>query len=755
MNDEKLQALHFDIAVIGGGLAGTCAAIAAARLGKKTVLIQNRPVLGGNSSSEVRVPLGGACDFNPWAREGGILEEFFLAERRLDARRVWLGETPSLWDMTLYDLAYREKNLTIMLNTHADKVVMKERTTIDALECLTLGNEKKQLIKAHRFIDATGDGTIAFRAGAEFRFGREGKEEFGEDLAPESPDDKVMGSSLLFHAEDIRYPVPFTAPDWAARFKTNDDLLHRTHDDITAGYWWIEIGNPPYHTIDDSEKIRHELHAQLLGVWDHIKNQDDHGAATLHIDFIGSVPGKRESRRIIGDYIMREQDIRHDSHFEDAVAYGGWFCDLHVMGGILSKEEPPEPSFNNDQSEVDRRQMYTYSIPLRSLYSKDIANLMMAGRDISASHVALGSTRLMATCAVIGQAVGTTAAVSLNTGLTPREVCAKHVKAVQQQLLKDDCYIPGMRNEDKWDLARTAAVEASSSATLRFPAGIIGEEYEHAKQKSYPRSSLEIERAQLFPCSSGRLESLELKLRSASDKPIKAKVSVYKTDSIVGFISKQLLFQTEVLLEAACDRLVPVKVGIDVGSPALLITTVKATADVYWMYSSNPPTGTVSATRIIENWKPQKGSYEMVVHPDSTPYQAENLLSGVSRPERWTNIWVSDDQQGLPAWVRYDLGGARQFDTIHLTFDTNLNLAHMSVPGLYRAPTCVRDYKLLAHIPNGAWKVVATCVDNYQRKRIHTIERGIYDAVKLEISATNGDPSARLYEMRIYDEGGK
>jgi hypothetical protein len=145
----------------------------------------------------------------------------------------------------------------------------------------------------------------------------------------------------------------------------------------------------------------------------------------------------------------------------------------------------------------------------------------------------------------------------------------------------------------------------------------------------------------------------------------------------------------------------------------------------------------------------------MVVHPDSTPYQAENLLSGVSRPERWTNIWVSDDQQGLPAWVRYDLGGARQFDTIHLTFDTNLNLAHMSVPGLYRAPTCVRDYKLLAHIPNGAWKVVATCVDNYQRKRIHTIERGIYDAVKLEISATNGDPSARLYEMRIYDEGGK
>ncbi len=755
MNNKKLNELSYDLAVIGGGLAGTCAAIAAARLGKKTVLIQNRPVLGGNSSSEVRVPVGGACDFNPWARESGILEEFFLAERCIDSRRIWLGETPSLWDVTLYDLAYRQENLTVMLSTHATEVRMKDSSTIDSVECVTMGSEKKHIIKARRFIDATGDGTVAYQAGAEFRFGRESKEEFGEELAPEKSDNYVMGNSLLFHAEDVGFPVPFVAPEWAASFKTNDDLLHRTHDDITAGYWWIEVGNPPYHTIEDNEKIYHELLAQLLGVWDHIKNQDDHDAATLHIDFIGSVPGKRESRRIVGDYIMHEQDIRFDSRFEDAVAYGGWFCDLHAMGGILNKDEAPEPSFRSDLSEVDRRQMYTYSIPLRSLYSKDISNLMMAGRNISATHVAFGSTRLMATCAVIGQAVGTAMAISLDTDSDPRTVGTNHIKALQQQLLKDDCYIPGVKNEDDLDFARDAKVSASSSATLTFPKGIIGEEYEHAKQKSYPRSSLEIDRAQLFPCSSGKLQSIELKLRSMADKPVKAEVNVYKTDSIIGFGSKELLFNDEIVLEAGCNRYVPIEVGIDVGSPALLITSVKATEDVYWMYSSQPPTGTVSATRIVENWKPQKGSYEMVIHPASNPYEATNLLSGISRPEQWTNIWVSDEKQSLPAWVSYELPDAKQFDTIHLTFDTNLNLAHMSVPGLYRAPTCVRDYSILARTGNGKWEEVATCMGNYQRKRIHKIKRGLYDAVKIEVHATNGDPSARLYEMRIYDEGGK
>ncbi len=752
MKQQEFEKLQYDTVVIGGGPAGTMAAIAASRMGVNTALIQNRPVLGGNSSSEIRVPVGGACDFNPWAREGGILEEFFLTERTQDPRRIWLGETPSLWDITLYDLVHKEPNLTLFLNTEALEVIMTDSTHISSILCHTMGNEKNFTIEAERFIDATGDGTIAALAGAQWRFGRESKAEFNEELAPDEADDKVMGSSLLFHAEDIRFPVPFTAPDWVPQYKSDNDLLHRTHDDITAGYWWIEVGSPPYHTITDNQKIHHELYTQLLAVWDHVKNQDSHGAATLHIDFIGAVPGKRESRRIIGDYIMREKDIREDARFSDAVAYGGWFCDLHAMGGILNRDEPPEPSFNNDLEEVDRRQMYLYSIPFRSIYSKDIANLIMAGRNISVSHVALGSTRLMATCAVIGQAAGTAAAVSIKKHVEPRKLGTEYIQEIQQQLLKDDCYLPGIKNSDPHDLARKAVLSASSCAALHFPRGIVGNEYEHPKQKSFPRSPLDTERAQMFPCSSGSLTRLELQLASHSPDNAELMVKIYKTDSISGFFTKELLFETVAIVPAGFNGYLDVPVDVDTGVETLLAVSLYANADILWMYTSDPPTGTVSATRLINNWKPQKGSYGMIIHPESCPYEVWNLSSGISRPEDWTNIWVSDPDQPLPAWVDLTFDKPQSINTVHVTFDTNLNLAHMSVPGLYRAPTCVRDYRIWCRKQDGTWIPTTEITGNYLRKRIHHFPRSTYDAVKLEVLSTNGDRSARIYEIRIYNE---
>ncbi len=752
MDTKEKNLLSFDIAVIGGGLAGVMAAVSAARLGRHTALIQNRPVLGGNSSSEVRVPVGGACDFNPWARESGILEEFFLTERTQDPRRIWLGETPSIWDITLYDLARKEKNLTTFLNTEVHAISMESSSKIKSVHCHTLGSESNFTIEADVFVDSTGDGTIANLAGAEWRMGREAKSEFNEDLAPESADDKMMGSSLLFHAEDARFPVPFVAPEWAVQYESDEQLLSRTHDNITSGYWWIEIGNPPYHTIFDNEKIRDELYKHLLGIWDHIKNKDDHGAQTLHIDFIGAIPGKRESRRVMGDYILREQDIRIDAHFYDAVAYGGWFCDLHAMGGILNTTEPPEPSFDNDLIEVDRRQMYTYTIPLRSLYAKDVANLFLAGRDISATHVAFGSSRLMATCAVIGQAVGTAAAIGLRHKKTPRELVAHHIQEIQQQLLKDDCYIPGIVNEDSEDLARSASVATSSNTRLSFPEGIDGIEFEHPKQKAFGRSTLETERAQLFPCSSGRLDSVELQIVSSSTTDEKLEISVYDTDTIVGFSPASLLQSVSSVVKAGFSGYISIPLEIQIGKPTFLIVSVSGSENIRWMYSSNPPTGTVSASRILHNWKPQKGSYSMRIQPDSFPYESANILSGVARPEKWTNIWVSDPDEKLPAFATLTLGQPTYFNTVHLTFDTNLNFAHMSVPGLYRAPTCVRHYRLWGTTSDGKSILLDECIDNFQRKRIHTFPRLPYVSVILEILDTNGDKSARLYEIRIYDE---
>ncbi|MCF7943841.1 MAG: FAD-dependent oxidoreductase, partial [Spirochaetia bacterium] len=545
---------------------------------------------------------------------------------------------------------------------------------------------------------------------------------------------------------------PFHPPSWIEHFAADEDLLYRTHDDITAGYWWIEVGNPPFDTITDNEKIRDELYRQLLGVWDHIKNQDDHGADNLHIDFIGAVPGKRESRRIVGDYMMVEADIQRDAGFRDAVAYGGWFCDLHTMGGLLNKTELPEPSFNNDLSEVDKRQMYTYSIPLRSLYSRKIENLLMAGRNISVSHVALGSTRLMATCAVIGQAAGTSAVWCVKKRKNPREICEEYIGEIQTQLLKDDCYIPGQKNRDPDDIARTAEVSVSSHAKLVFPPGEIGFEFEHPKQKTYTRSNLDTERAQLFPCSTGKVSQINLQLHSESKSEQMVKVSIYKAKNIVGFDCKELLFTKEINVPAGYRGYFPVTCGVETDSQSLLYVTAVSNKEVFWLYSPKPPTGTVSAARIIKNWKPQKGSYGLQLIPESCPYRGENLLSGITRPDEWTNIWISDPEKEGMAWVTYKFSKQQMINVIHLTFDTNVNLAHMSVPGLYKAPECVKDYRILGLAHNNNWIELVSVSGNFQRKCIHRIKEVSVSSLKLEIQETNGDSSARLYELRAYHE---
>jgi len=742
----------YDLAVIGGGLAGFCAAVSAARCGMQVVLVQDRPVLGGNSSSEIRVSIGGACDFNPWARETGILEEFFLQERRQDPRKVWVGEIPSIWDVTLYSLAQEEKNLTLMLNTHIDEVETDGKGKIVSVSGLTLGNEKKVCIQAELFADATGDGTVAAKAGAEYRIGREGKKEFSEELAPDEPDDFVMGSTLTFHTEDAGSPVPFIRPSWVPVLKTNEDFKNRTHDDIKSGYWWIEVGNPPYHTIDENQEIQQELYKQLLAVWDHIKNQDDHGADNLHIDFIGAVPGKRESRRVVGDYIMTEQDIRKDSGFFDSVAYGGWFCDLHTPGGILKRDEIPEPSFTSIPEEVDRRQMNIYSIPLRSLYSKDISNLFLAGRDISVTHVAFGSVRLMATCSVIGQAVGTAAALCRKKSVTPRVLAEKYMGDVQQQLLKDDCYIPNIQNMDPDDVIRGSSVTASSQAVLKFSEGEIAEEYEHPKQRSFDRSGLETERSQLFPYSSEFLEHIDVLLESSLTHDTSVEAVLYSADSVIDFSLDEKLKTVTVPVPADSKQYIRLNFNIDVKGKELLALGLKSEKGVYWMYADNPPTGTVSATRIIHKWKTQKGSYTLKLYPESMPYAEQNVLSGTARPEKWTNIWISDPKQPLPAWIQFDFDEVKLLNTIYLTFDTNLNYAHMGVPGLYTAPECVKEYVLFGRVGD-SWEKLLSVDDNYHRRRVHKLDKAVEtDALRLEVYGTNGDASARLYEMRAYYE---
>jgi hypothetical protein len=452
--------LDCDVLVAGGGLAGVCAAVAAARNGAQVVLVQDRSRLGGNSSSEVKMHVVGANTHKgrPGWREGGLIEEFRLDDAANNPQRCW-----ELWDLLLYDKVLCEPNITLLL----DSVLFAAETEDHRIGRVFVRCDKTEHlyeIQARLYCDCTGDSRLGLEAGAELRYGREPRSEFNEPLAPETPDRETLGSSILFTSRKHDRPVPFTPPKWA-RQVTKDQLLHRPTSSWEYGYWWIEWGGR-FHTIHDNERIRFELLGIVLGVWDYIKNSGAHPAsANWALDWVGMMPGKRESRRLVGDHILTQFDLMGlNGDFDDAVAIGGWPMDDHPPGGFDRADLPPAVQIKTP----------IYNIPLRSLYSRNIGNLMMAGRNLSASHVAFTSTRVMATCAVIGQATGTAAALCARHGLAPRQLAEDpdRVRELQRTLLRDDQTIKGRRHDDPADRARLAQVSASGE-TADAPAANV------------------------------------------------------------------------------------------------------------------------------------------------------------------------------------------------------------------------------------------------------------------------------------------
>jgi hypothetical protein len=263
--------------------------------------------------------------------------------------------------------------------------------------------------------------------------GREARAEFGESIAPEVADRRTMGLSCLIQARETDRPQKFIPPAWAYRYDTDGTLPNRDH--IVAGtqnFWWLEVGGMQ-DTIHDKEELRDELLKIAFGVWDHIKNRGDHGADNWALDWVGFLPGKRESRRFVGDHILNQNDVEAAGrHFDDIVAYGGWTMDDHFPEGFYKKEA----------GTIFHAAPSPYGIPYRCLYSRNVDNLFFAGRNISATHSALSSTRVMATCSTLGQAVGTAAAIAVRDGLTPRGVYREGLVELKQSLMEDDCYLP-------------------------------------------------------------------------------------------------------------------------------------------------------------------------------------------------------------------------------------------------------------------------------------------------------------------------
>jgi hypothetical protein len=450
-NPVRKKTKSFDVVVIGAGMAGIPAAIAAARNGTKTVLINDRPCLGGNASSEIRVTVNGVAHLKPHGlpeRETGIIEEILIENRAKNPQ-----ESYPVWDHVVYDYVTREPNLTVMLNTQAIDTEM-DGNKIISVHCWQQTTETEFTITAPVFIDCSGDGLMAAKAGALYRTGREGKEEFNEKYAPEKPDGWQMGSSILMQARDMGKPMPYEPPTFAIKYdlsKANNRKVRQFID----GFWWVELGSD-FDIINEQEENRHKLMGYLHGVWDYIKNSGKYpGSENYALDWVGNVPGRRESRRFIGDYMLSETDLTQHKHFDDAIGFGGWSLDEHCPGGIENLVDPPS-FFHEKFSEI-------YQVPFGILYSKNISNLMFAGRNASLTHVALSSTRIQGTCALMGQAVGTAATICIKNEITPRDVAKNHIKELQEQLMRDDVYIPKHVANDPNDLAKKASLIFGSS----------------------------------------------------------------------------------------------------------------------------------------------------------------------------------------------------------------------------------------------------------------------------------------------------
>lgn len=458
---KRIEEKSYDVIVVGGGIAGCMAAVSAARQGVKVALIQNRSMLGGNASMEHMIPpvgtvkslIKGYEKFDP--RETGLIEE--VSTHGGQEYFKFGKEFPN----RLMNLVTAEPDIDLFFDTHAYEVG-KSGNSINEIFCIDINTGMRTLFKGWYFVDCTGDGIIGVKAGAAYTKGRESRSEYGEPKAPEKADSSTLGSSLKYWFKKTDKPNTFETPFWAYQLKRPEDfpkgrLPRLTTTDEIDHQWMIEMGGTE-DTYKDAEEIRDDLLRLIYGIWGFRKNYDERETSVIdstRLVWVSHVLSTRETYRLIGDYMLNENDVTKQVLFPDRVAYGGWGLDDHPSKGFFQQDH-----FNNHTHAG-----VLHSIPFRCLYSKNIDNLLMAGRNISASHVAMTGTRVMLTTSVMGQAVGTAAAMCVQKKQSPRELCQKNIQSLQQQLLKDGAYLIEVKNEDPNDLALRAKAIASSETS--------------------------------------------------------------------------------------------------------------------------------------------------------------------------------------------------------------------------------------------------------------------------------------------------
>lgn len=741
---------HADLVVVGGGMAGVCCAIAAAREGVRVILAQDRPVLGGNASSEVRLWMLGATSHmgsnNRWAREGGIIDEIMV-------ENVWRNPegNPIVFDSLLLEWVSREPNITLLLNTAVSAAETDEQSRIRSVAAYCSQNETRYTLSAPFFCDASGDGILGYLAGAAFRMGAEARSEFGEGLAKPEPTHDLLGDSLYFYSRDTGKPVKYIPPAFALQDITRIPRYRELRvSDSGCRLWWLEYGGK-MDTIRGAEEIKWELWRIAYGVWNYIKNSGEFPEAeNLTLEWMGMIPGKRESRRFEGDLILTQADVIEQRRHFDAVSAGGWAIDLHPPEGVYS----PGPACTQWHAKG------VYQIPLRSLYSRNVSNLFLAGRIISTSHVALGSTRVMATCAHNAQAVGMAAAMCREENLAPRDLLGPvRIKRLQQRLLRAGQFIPGVPAEDSADLARAAKLSASSSLTLDKLA------------PSGETHLADLPCALLLPLLAGPVPEIGLLVDAEASTSLHAELwcSSREGNTTPDVKLAQTCVQIEpgssigaaLHFDAVLDRDSHVFVILK-PAPALALHLSKDQAPgvlTLWQRMNrmvaksavqSPPedSGVDEFAFWLPDRRPAARNLTLTVSPAVRCYDPEMVINGWARPWCGANAWAPARDDREP-WLRLAWDTPQSIQTIQITFDTDFDHPMESVLMGHPErvmPGCATSLELRT----AEGRSIASVTENHQtRWRVKLDTPVTTTAIELRIRDHGPAPSA-IFEVRCY-----
>ena len=623
-------------------------------------------------------------------------------------------------------------------------------------------------------------GCWGFLAGAAFRIGAESTDEFDEKFAPTQEYGELLGHSIYFYTKDIGQPVQFTPPSFALDDITKIPRFRSFNaKEYGCRLWWIEYGGR-LDTIHDTETIKWELWKVCYGVWNHIKNSGEFPeAANLTLEWIGTVPGKRESRRFEGDYMIHQKDLIEQRAHHDAVSFGGWAIDLHPADGVFS-EKPGCTQWHSKG---------VYQIPFRTMYSRNINNLFLAGRVLSASHVAFGSTRVMATCAHSGQAVGQAAAICKRDGLLPRELAETgKVETLQRELLRIGQHIPGLAMEDAEDLATKATVTASSQLSLAsLP----------LSQKTLP---LDCSRALLLPVAKGPMPkvSLWVEAQEATNLTVQlrgsSKPGNFTPDEVLaaevieltpgaGQATRQQVVaaveggQPEVQAQNSTGTLQQIEVNFDtiVETPRYLMVCLLANEAVSVAASESLQTGLMSVrhkankavskgganqtppsdigVESFEFWLPERRPKGQLLaarfDPPIDGYAPEQVQQGPERPVDQANAWIASPGDASP-WLELSWDAPQQIRRVEVAFDTDLDHAMESVLMGHperKMPFCVSHAKLV----DDAGQTVAELVDNHQTRWSVKLDQPIATkSLRLQVEHPSVHTAASVFRIRCF-----